>query len=73
MFGALLFKGQYLARDAPQGLMYLILARDAASVEESWIADLYSAALKQATAEEATRALDHVKHWIEQFRSGRKE
>jgi uncharacterized protein len=73
VFGALLFKGQYLARDAPQGLMYLILARDAASVEESWIADLYSAALKQATAEEATRALDHVKHWIEQFRSGRNE
>jgi len=40
--------------------MYLILARDTASVEETWIADLYTAALNQATAEELARALDHL-------------
>jgi len=68
-----LFKGQYLARDAAGGLMYLILAREAASVEETWIAELYSAASKQATAEEVTRALDHAKHWIEKSRSGRQK
>jgi len=73
VFGAVLFKGQYLARDAAGGLMYLILAREAASVEETWIAELYSAASKQATAEEVTRALDHGKHWIEKSRSGRQE
>jgi uncharacterized protein len=73
MFGALLFKGQYLARNAAGGLMYLILARDAATVEETWITELYSAASKQATAEEVTRALDHVKRWIEKSRSGRRE
>jgi TPR repeat protein len=73
VFGALLFKGQYLARDAAGGLMYLILARDAATVEETWITDVYTAASKQATAEEVTRALDHVKRWIEHSRSGRRE
>ena len=40
--------------------MYLILARDTASVEETWIADLYTAALNQVTAEELARALDHL-------------
>jgi uncharacterized protein len=73
MFGALLFMGQYLARNAAGGLMYLILARDAATVEETWITELYSAASKQATAEEVTRALDHVRRWIEKSRSGRRE
>ena len=53
--------------------MYLILARDASTVEETWITELYSAASKQATAEEVTRALDHVKRWIEKSRSGRRE
>ena len=72
VFGALLFKGQYLPRDVAGGLMYLILAQDAATVEETWITDVYTAASKQATAEEVTRAIDHVKHWIEQSR-GRRE
>ncbi len=72
VFGALLFKGQYLPRDVAGGLMYLILAQDAATVEETWITDVYAAASKQATAEEVTRAIDHVKHWIEQSR-GRRE
>jgi uncharacterized protein len=73
VFGALLFKGNSVPRDAPQGLMYLMLALDAASAEETWIADLYAAALKQATADERTRALDLLKRWIEQSRSGHRE
>ena len=73
VFGAKLFKGEYVARDAARGLMYLILARDAATVEETWIADLYTAASTQATAEEVRRALDLLKRWIEHSRSGRRE
>jgi hypothetical protein len=73
VFGALLFKGEYVPRDSARGLMYLILARDAATVEETWITDVYTAASKQATAEEVTRALDLVKRWIEQSRSGRRD
>jgi uncharacterized protein len=52
VFGALLFKGQSVARDAARGLMWLILARDAATLDETWITDLYTAALKQASADE---------------------
>ncbi len=71
VFGAMLFKGEYVPRDAAQGLMYLMLGSDAASSEETWITDLYAAALKQSTADERTRALDLLKRWMEQPRSGR--
>jgi uncharacterized protein len=71
VFGAMLFKGEYMPRDAARGLMYLMLGSDAASSEETWIMDLYAAALKQATADEQRRALDVLKRWIEQPRGGR--
>jgi hypothetical protein len=51
--------------------MYLMLGSDAASSEETWITDLYAAALKQATVGEQTRALDLLKRW-KQSRSERK-
>jgi uncharacterized protein len=71
VFGAMLFRGEYVSRDAARGLMYLMLGSDAASSEETWITDLYTAALKRATADERTRALDVLERWIEQPRSGR--
>ncbi len=43
VFGAMLFKGEYVPRDAARGLMYLMLGTDAASSEETWITDLYAA------------------------------
>ena len=48
VFGAMLFKGG----DRVGGLMWLKLARDAAAPQETWIADLYAAAMKQATEKE---------------------
>jgi hypothetical protein len=72
VFGALLFKGQYVPRDAARGLMWLMLAQNAATLEETWILDQYTAAWEQATPDERTRALDLVKRWIEQSRSGRR-
>ncbi len=65
VFGALLFKGQYVARDGARGLMYLTLAKDAAAPKETWITDLYAAAMKQATEEERAVALVHLEHWME--------
>jgi uncharacterized protein len=70
VLGAMLFKGESVPRDAPRGLMYLILARDSATTKETWIAELYNAAVKQATPDEQEAALVHVEHWIEQSRSG---
>jgi len=72
VFGALLFKGQSVPRDAARGLMWLILARDAATPKESWITDLYTAVFKQATETERAVALVHVEQWIEQSRSGQR-
>jgi uncharacterized protein len=73
VFGGMLFKGEYVSRDAARGLMYLMLGSDAASSDETWIRDQYTAALKQATPDERTRALDLMKRWIEQSRSGSRE
>jgi uncharacterized protein len=70
VLGAMLFKGESVPRDAARGLMYLILARDSATPKETWIAELYNAAVKQATPDEQGVALVHVEHWIEQSRNG---
>jgi hypothetical protein len=60
VLGAMLFKGEYVQRQVPRGLMWLTLARDAAPSRESWIAELYAAALKQATADERAIALVYL-------------
>jgi uncharacterized protein len=69
VLGAMLFKGESVPRDSARGLMYLALARNAATPKETWIADLYNAALKEATPDERA----HVEHWIEQSRDQRRE
>jgi TPR repeat protein len=72
VLGAMLFRGQSAPRDAARGLMWLILARDAATPKETWITDLYAAALKQASETERAVALVHVEQWIEQSRGGQR-
>jgi uncharacterized protein len=57
VLGAMLFKGDQVPRQAARGLMWLTLARDAASNTETWVADLYDSAVKQATENERTEAL----------------
>jgi uncharacterized protein len=69
VLGAMLFKGESVPRDPARGLMYLTLARNAATPKETWIADLYNAALKEATPDERA----HLEHWIEQSRDQRRE
>jgi uncharacterized protein len=64
VLGAMLFKGEYTPRQAARGLMWLTLARDGASSQETWIADLYAAALKQATDDERVAALADLERWL---------
>ena len=52
----MLFKGEYTPRQAPRPDVAHRCERWA-SPRESWIADLYAAALKQATPEERAVAL----------------
>jgi TPR repeat protein len=68
VLGAMLFKGEYTPRQAARGLMWLTLARDGASAQETWIADLYSVAMKQATAEEQAAALGYLERWLKGHR-----
>jgi uncharacterized protein len=58
VLGAMLFRGQSVPRDAARGLMWLMLARDAATPTET--TDLYNAALKQASETERAVALVHL-------------
>jgi hypothetical protein len=64
VLGAMLFKGEYVPRQGPQGLMWLTLARDAATPRETWISDLYTAALKQASEDERAVALVFLERWL---------
>jgi uncharacterized protein len=64
VLGAMLFKGEEVPRQASRGLMWLTLARDSASSRESWITDLYSAAVKQATEDERAVALVYLERWL---------
>jgi uncharacterized protein len=69
VLGAMLFKGEYVPRQGARGLMWLTLARDAATPRETWITDLYAAALKQASEDERAVALVYLERWLK----GRRE
>ena len=69
VLGAMLFKGEYMARQPARGLMWLTLARDGAPAQETWIGDLYAAAMKQATNEERAAAFVQLERWLK----GRRE
>jgi TPR repeat protein len=64
VLGGMLFNGESVPRQAARGLMWLTLACDGASPGEAWIADLYFAALKQATEEERAAALADLERWL---------
>jgi len=64
VFGAMLFKGEGVPRRGAEGLMWLTLARDSASPQETWITDLYNAAIKQATEDERAAVLPLLYRWL---------
>jgi len=65
MLGAMLFAGDHVPRQAARGLMWLTLAKDAATVDQNWINQLYDSAFRQATEDERALALVYLKHWLE--------
>lgn len=69
LLGAMLFKGDELARQAALGLFWLTLAKDGARPDETWIADTYSNAFAQATDNERTMAYKYLETWLQ----GRRE
>lgn len=63
LLGMTLFKGQGVPRQAPRGLMYLTIARDAAPQDKT-IADLYASAFAAATDDERAIAFSYLESWL---------
>ena len=66
--GDMLFRGQYVPRQAARGLMWLTLARDCAGPEETWVSSLYDDAFRRASDDERALALVYLKDWIKRRR-----
>jgi TPR repeat protein len=67
--GEILFRGQYLPRQAARGLMWLTLGRDCAGSDETWVKPVYDNAFHGASDDERAMALVYLKDWI----SGRRD
>jgi len=70
LLGAILFKGDAIPRQAARGLMWLTLARDAATAQETWIVDLQKQAFDKASDQDRAAALSFIERWV---RGGRRE
>lgn len=64
LLGAILFKGDAVPRQAARGLMWLTLARDAATPQETWIVDLHKQAFNEASDQDRAAALAFIERWI---------
>ena len=64
VLGCMLFKGEFGPRQAARGLMWLAIANSNAVPADSWIAELYKSAFKQATNDERAVAGDMLVRWV---------
>jgi uncharacterized protein len=62
--GEILFRGQYVPRQAARGLMWLTLGRDCAGSDGTWVKPLYDNAFRRASDDERAMALVYLKDWI---------
>jgi TPR repeat protein len=69
MLGQMLFNGDQLPRQAARGLMWLTLARDSATPDETWIKESYNKAITKASDDDRAMALQMLEHWVQ----GRKD
>src|ERR1700754_885803 len=69
LLGQMLFNGDQLPRQAARGLMWLTLARDSATTDETWIKESYNKAISKASEGERAMALQMLEHWVQ----GRKD
>jgi hypothetical protein len=62
--GDILFKGQYVPRQAARGLMWLTLGRDCAGSDETWVKPLYDTDFSRANDDERAMALVYLEDWL---------
>jgi len=68
LLGSMLFKGEDVSRQAALGLFWLIVAKDAATADETWITDMYTSALAQASDSERAMARKYLEDWLKNRR-----
>ena len=68
LLGSMLFKGEDVSRQAALGLFWLIMAKDAATPDETWITDVYTSALAQASDTERAMARKYLEDWLKSRR-----
>jgi TPR repeat protein len=66
--GDMLFKGEQVSRQAGKGLFWLIVAKDSASPDESWINDMYNNAVAKADENDRTLAHKYLENWLKNRR-----
>jgi hypothetical protein len=64
VLGHMLFTGAGVPRQAPRGLMFLTLAKEAASEEDTWVTVMYDEAMRSASDDERGVALRMVEAWL---------
>jgi uncharacterized protein len=64
LLGQMLFNGDQLPKQAARGLMWLMLARDSATPDETWIRDSYNKAVAKASDDDRAMALQMVERWV---------
>jgi hypothetical protein len=69
LLGQMLFNGDQLPRQAARGLMWLTLARDSATPEETWIKESYNKAIARASENDRAMALQMLERWVQGART----
>jgi hypothetical protein len=69
MLGQMLFNGDRLPPQRARGLMWMALASDGATPDETWIKESYNQALTRATEDDRAMAAQMLKYWLQ----GRRE
>ncbi|MBN8945317.1 MAG: sel1 repeat family protein [Rhizobiales bacterium] len=64
VLGHMLFAGRDVPRQAPRGLMFLTLAKEAANETDTWITEMYDEAMRTASDDERGVALRMVEAWL---------
>jgi uncharacterized protein len=68
LLGGMLFKGEEVSRQAALGLFWLIVAKDAAGPDETWITEMYTSALAQASEGDRALARKYLEDWLKNRR-----
>ena len=65
LLGQMLFNGDRLPPQRARGLVWLTLARDSATADETWIMESYDRAIAKASEDDRAMALQMLKDWVQ--------